>query len=84
VTTDNVNYALDKTKENLTWENAKKGYDFTAKYGSAIVKGTGEFIGKMDKKLDEMGVDKTEVAKKTGAAIWDATKAVGGVLWLGT
>ena len=68
----------------MTWDNAKKGYDFTVKNGTAIVKGTAEFCGKVDKKLDDMGVDKKEVAQKTGAALWDATKAVGSALWIGT
>jgi hypothetical protein len=84
VTKDNVNYVFDKTKEQMTMENAKKGYDFTVKHGTAVVKGTSEFVGKVDKQLDDMGVDKMAVAKKTGAALWDATKAVGGALWLGT
>jgi hypothetical protein len=68
----------------MTWENAKKGYDFTVTNGAAVVKGTKEFAGKVDKKLDDMGVDKKAVAQKTGAALWDATKVVGSALWLGT
>ena len=68
----------------MTWENAQKATDYAATNGKAIVQGTCAFIGKVDQKLDEMGVDKTEVAKKTGAALWDATKAVGGALWTGT
>ena len=81
VTTDNVNYALEKTKEQMTKENAQKAYNWTAQNGAAAYKGTKEFAGKVDHQLDEMGVDKMEVAKKTGAALWDATKMVGGALW---
>jgi hypothetical protein len=68
----------------MTWENAKAGYDFTAKHSKTAYDGTVKFAGKMDHQLDEMGVDKKEVAKKTGTALWDATKAVGGALWLGS
>ena len=46
----------------MTWDNAKKGYDFTVTNGKTVIKNTTEFVGKVDKKLDDMGVDKKAVA----------------------
>ena len=37
VTTDNVNYAIDKTKEQMTWDNAKKGYDWSVQNGKQAI-----------------------------------------------
>ena len=48
---ENSGQAYEYTKKHATKENAQKAWD-----------GTKQFAGKVDNQLDEMGVDKKEVA----------------------
>lgn len=60
-------------KDKVTMENIKNVYD----------QGKG-FAMKVDGQLDAMGVDKKEVAHKTGKACMEAGKAVADALLIGT
>ena len=84
MTQENANWAWQKAKENSAWGYQKAKENLTAENAKAGYESTKKFAGKVDNQLDEMGVDKKEVAQKTGTAVWNATSALAGAMWTGS
>ena len=83
-TQENANWAWQKAKENSAWGYEKAKQHLTWENAKAGAEGTKKFVGKVDNQLDQMGVDKKEVAKKTGTAMWEAGSALASAMWTGS
>ena len=84
MTSENANWAWQKAKENSAWGYQKAKENLTVENAKAAKESTTKFVGKVDQQLDDMGVDKKEVANKTGKAVYDAGSALIGAMWTGS